>query len=103
MTKQIKNNNSSNIETNLYGVLIILSFVLMYNVGCSTVEYEERDMEEYQKHYEFCEPFFSLGDSETYMNCMMNPEIRSRLTTTQVPTNETYTVTNGNTNSTTSS
>jgi hypothetical protein len=93
-----------NLETNLYGVLIILSFILMFNVGCSTLKYDpdyEPDMEEFQDHYEFCKPFWDMGSSEIYMECMMNEEIRSRLTTTPVPTNDLYTVTHGNTSTST--
>ena len=98
-----------NLETNLYGVLIILSFVLMFNVSCSTIKYDpdpdyDPDMEEFQDHYDFCQPFWDMGSSEIYMECMMNEEIRSRLTTTTttaVPTNELYTVTHGNTSTST--
>ena len=96
-----------NLETNLYGVLIILSFVLMFNVSCSTLKYDpdyEPDMEEFQDHYDYCQPFWDMGSSEIYMECMMNEEIRSRLTTTTttaVPTNELYTVTHGNTSTST--
>ena len=96
-----------NLETNLYGVLIILSFVLMFNVSCSTIKYDpdyEPDMEEFQDHYDYCQPFWDMGSSEIYMECMMNEEIRSRLTTTTttaVPTNELYTVTHGNTSTST--
>ena len=93
-----------NLETNLYGVLIILSFILMFNVSCSTLKYDpdyEPDMEEFQDHYEFCKPFWDMGSSEIYMECMMNEEIRSRLTTTPVPTNDLYTVTHGNTSTST--
>lgn len=93
-----------NLETNLYGVLIILSFILMFNVSCSTLKYDpdyEPDMEEFQDHYEYCKPFWDMGSSEIYMECMMNEEIRSRLTTTPVPTNDLYTVTHGNTSTST--
>ena len=96
-----------NLETNLYGVLIILSFILMFNVSCSTIKYDpdyEPDMEEFQDHYDFCQPFWDMGSSEIYMECMMNEEIRSRLTTTTttaVPTNDLYTVTHGNTSTST--
>ena len=96
-----------NLETNLYGVLIILSFVLMFNVSCSTIKYDpdyEPDMEEFQDHYDYCQPFWDMGSSEIYMECMMNEEIRSRLTTTTttaVPTNDLYTVTHGNTSTST--
>jgi hypothetical protein len=93
-----------NLETNLYGVLIILSFILMFNVSCSTLKYDpdyEPDMEEFQDHYEFCQPFWDMGSSEIYMECMMNEEIRSRLTTTPVPTNDLYTTTHGNTSTST--
>lgn len=93
-----------NLETNLYGVLIILSFILMFNVSCSTLKYDpdyEPDMEEFQDHYEFCKPFWDMGSSEIYMECMMNEEIRSRLTTTPVPTNDLYTTTHGNTSTST--
>ena len=96
-----------NLETNLYGVLIILSFILMFNVSCSTLKYDpdyEPDMEEFQDHYEYCKPFWDMGSSEVYMECMMNEEIRSRLTTTTttaVPTNDLYTVTHGNTSTST--
>ena len=84
-----------NLETNLYGVLIILSFILMYDP-----DYEP-DMEEFQDHYEYCKPFWDMGSSEIYMECMMNEEIRSRLTTTPVPTNDLYTTTHGNTSTST--
>ena len=93
-----------NLETNLYGVLIILSFILMFNVSCSTLKYDpdyEPDMEEFQDHYEYCKPFWDMGSSEVYMECMMNEEIRSRLTTTPVPTNDLYTTTHGNTSTST--
>lgn len=93
-----------NLETNLYGVLIILSFILMFNVSCSTLKYDpdyEPDMEEFQDHYDFCQPFWDMGASEIYMECMMNEEIRSRLTTTPVPTNDLYTTTHGNTSTST--
>jgi hypothetical protein len=93
-----------NLETNLYGVLIILSFILMFNVSCSTLKYDpdyEPDMEEFQDHYEYCKPFWDMGSSEIYMECMMNEEIRSRLTTTPVPTNDLYTTTHGNTSTST--
>ena len=93
-----------NLETNLYGVLIILSFILMSNVSCSTLKYDpdyEPDMEEFQDHYEYCKPFWDMGSSEIYMECMMNEEIRSRLTTTPVPTNDLYTPTHGNTSTST--
>lgn len=96
-----------NLESNLYGVLIILSFILMFNVGCSTLKYDpdyEPDMEEFQDHYDYCQPFWDMGSSEIYMECMMNEEIRSRLTTTTttaVPTNDLYTVTHGNTSTST--
>ena len=96
-----------NLESNLYGVLIILSFILMFNVSCSTLKYDpdyEPDMEEFQDHYDYCQPFWDMGSSEIYMECMMNEEIRSRLTTTTttaVPTNELYTVTHGNTSTST--
>ena len=93
-----------NLETNLYGVLIILSFILMFNVSCSTLKYDpdyEPDMEEFQDHYEYCKPFWDMGASEIYMECMMNEEIRSRLTTTPVPTNDLYTTTHGNTSTST--
>jgi hypothetical protein len=93
-----------NLETNLYGVLIILSFILMFNVSCSTLKYDpdyEPDMEEFQDHYEFCKPFWDMGSSEIYMECMMNEEIRSRLTTTPVPTNDLYTTTHSNTSTST--
>ena len=93
-----------NLETNLYGVLIILSFILMSNVSCSTLKYDpdyEPDMEEFQDHYEYCKPFWDMGSSEIYMECMMNEEIRSRLTTTPVPTNDLYTTTHGNTSTST--
>ena len=93
-----------NLESNLYGVLIILSFILMFNVSCSTLKYDpdyEPDMEEFQDHYEYCKPFWDMGSSEAYMECMMNEEIRSRLTTTPVPTNELYTTTHGNTSTST--
>ena len=96
-----------NLESNLYGVLIILSFILMFNVGCSTLKYDpdyEPDMEEFQDHYDYCQPFWDMGSTEIYMECMMNEEIRSRLTTTTttaVPTNDLYTVTHGNTSTST--
>ena len=96
-----------NLESNLYGVLIILSFILMFNVSCSTIKYDpdyEPDMEEFQDHYDYCQPFWDMGSSEIYMECMMNEEIRSRLTTTTttaVPTNGLYTVTHGNTSTST--
>ena len=96
-----------NLESNLYGVLIILSFILMFNVSCSTLKYDpdyEPDMEEFQDHYDYCQPFWDMGSSEIYMECMMNEEIRSRLTTTTttaVPTNDLYTVTHGNTSTST--
>ena len=96
-----------NLESNLYGVLIILSFILMFNVSCSTLKYDpdyEPDMEEFQDHYDYCQPFWDMGSTEIYMECMMNEEIRSRLTTTTttaVPTNDLYTVTHGNTSTST--
>ena len=96
-----------NLESNLYGVLIILSFILMFNVSCSTLKYDpdyEPDMEEFQDHYDYCQPFWDMGSSEIYMECMMNEEIRSRhtkITTTAVPTNGLYTVTHGNTSTST--
>ena len=86
------------------GWTFVLVLILILISSCSTLKYDpdyEPDMEEFQNHYEFCEPFFTLGDSELYMDCMMNAEIRSRLTTTPVPTNELYTVTHGNTSTST--
>ena len=76
----------------------------MFNVSCSTLKYDpdyEPDMEEFQDHYEFCKTFWDMGSSEIYMECMMNEEIRSRLTTTPVPTNDLYTTTHGNTSTST--
>ena len=76
----------------------------MFNVSCSTLKYDpdyEPDMEEFQDHYDFCKPFWDMGASEIYMECMMNEEIRSRLTTTPVPTNDLYTTTHGNTSTST--
>ena len=93
-----------NLETNIYVLIIMLGFLLMFNVSCSTLKYDpdyEPDMEEFQDHYEYCKPFWDMGSSEIYMECMMNEEIRSRLTTTPVPTNDLYTTTHGNTSTST--
>ena len=77
----------------------------MFNTGCSTPikdTYDnEPDMEQFQNHYEYCKPFWDMGSSEIYMECMMNEEIRSRLTTTPVPTNDLYTTAHGNTSTST--
>ena len=111
MKNWIKNNNrkkpvgfSTDLETNIYVLIILLGFLLMFNVGFSTLKYApdyEPDKEEFQDHYDYCKPFWDMGSSEAYMECMMNEEIRSRLTTTPVPTNELYTVTHGNTSTST--
>ena len=111
MKNWIKNNTrkkpvgfSTDLETNIYVLIIMLGFLLMFNVSCSTLKYDpdyEPDMEEFQDHYEFCQPFWDMGASEIYMECMMNEEIRSRLTTTPVPTNDLYTTTHGNTSTST--
>ena len=109
MKNWIKNNNrkkpagfSTDLETNIYVLVILLGFVLMFNTGCSTPikdTYDnEPDMEQFQNHYEYCKQF--EYDGETWMECITNPDIRTRLVLT--PTIEFHTTVNGNTSTSTS-
>lgn len=94
-------------ETKGWSFVLVLMLILIVLSSCSTLKYDpdyDPDMEEFQDHYDYCQPFWDMGATEIYMECMMNEEIRSRhtkTTTTAVPTNDLYTVTHGNTSTST--
>lgn len=87
------------LETNIYTTFILISLVLMSFASCTTTiepldglcyndrdgsymcpekeEESERDMEEFEPIYEYCEPW--EFDGEAWMNCIMNEESRRNL------------------------
>jgi len=59
-----------------YNVIVVLLLA-----SCTTIQQQSTpieddsiDMEEFQPHYEYCEQF--EYDAETWMECMMNEQIR---------------------------
>lgn len=89
---------STDLESNFY-TLIMLILISIFMSSCSTIEIspgvcyndkegshicpekenddDERDMEEFEPIYEYCEPW--EFDSEAWMNCIMNEESRRNL------------------------
>ena len=89
---------STDLESNIYTLIILTGLLLLSLSSCSTIEpieglcyndkdgtylcpekeeEPERDMEEFNPIYEYCEPW--EFDPEAWMNCIMNEESRRNL------------------------
>ena len=81
MKNWIKNNNR-NIELTFWTIAMIT--LLLITSSCSSIKVLplntpqetpiDQDMEMFQPHYDYCEQF--EYDAETWMECMMNEQIR---------------------------
>jgi len=74
MKNWIKNNNRTVLITLLLTTSCTSIKVLPINTPPEEPTYE---MEEFQRHYEYCEQF--MYDGETWMNCITDQVIRTRL------------------------